>query len=61
MHHAGDVRAWHLGALLGLGLILVSSFAGQAAPAGTQAATPPFKYLFRVTALTMTSTLTYQQ
>ena len=50
-----------MGALLGLGcLILVSSPAGQAAPARTQA-TPPFKYLFRVTALTMTSTLTYQQ
>jgi hypothetical protein len=54
------MRARHVGALLGLSLILVSSSAGQAAPARTQA-TPPFKYLFRVTALTMTSTLTYQQ
>jgi hypothetical protein len=53
------MRARHLGALLGLGLILSSS-AGQAAPARGQA-TPPFKYLFRVTALAMTSTLTYQQ
>ena len=51
----------HLGALLGLGLVLASSTAGQATPTGAQAATPPFKYLFRVTALTMTSTLTYQQ
>jgi hypothetical protein len=61
MRDAGNVRARHLGALLGLGLILASSSAGQAAPAGAVAATPPFKYLFRVTALTMTSTLPYQQ
>ena len=54
------MRAGHVGALLGLGLILASSSVGQAAPARTED-TPPFKYLFRVTALTMTSTLTYQQ
>lgn len=54
------MRVRHAVALLGFSLILVSSSAGQAASARTQA-TPPFKYLFRVTALTMTSTLTYQQ
>jgi hypothetical protein len=39
---------------------VLSASAAQLAPA-RPAATPPFKYQFRVTALTMTSTLTYRQ